>query len=112
MPLTPLHPHPPTPSQNKLFGGLGLGSSCTTQLEFSTPGGAPPATIKVKTRRGESETVPLFTNKDTLCGTVKVSPVPGKRLEHQGIRVQLVGEIEMASERGHPHEFLSLGKSL
>lgn len=41
---------------------------------------------------------------------VKVTPVPGKRVDHQGIRVQLVGEVELASERGHPHEFVSLGE--
>lgn len=40
---------------------------------------------------------------------VKVTPIPGKRADHQGIRVQLLGEVELASERGHPHQFLSLG---
>lgn len=43
---------------------------------------------------------------------VKVTPIPGKRVEHSGIRVQLVGEIELASERGYPHEFLSLVRDL
>ena len=40
---------------------------------------------------------------------VKVTPIPGKRADHQGIRIQLLGEVELASERGHPHQFLSLG---
>jgi hypothetical protein len=40
---------------------------------------------------------------------VKVTPIPGKRADHQGIRVQLLGEVELALERGHPHQFLSLG---
>ena len=31
-------------------------------------------------------------------------------MEHQGIKVQLLGQIELASERGHPHTFISLGK--
>lgn len=35
--------------------------------------------------------------------------VPGKKVEHQGIKVQLLGQIELASERGHPHDFVSLG---
>ncbi len=38
-----------------------------------------------------------------------MTPIPGKRADHQGIRVQLLGEVELASERGHPHQFLSLG---
>ena len=44
------------------------------------------------------------------CRQVKVTPIPGKKVDHQGIRVQLLGEIELASERGHPHEFVSLGE--
>lgn len=40
---------------------------------------------------------------------MKVANVPGKKVEHQGIKVQLLGQIELASERGHPHDFVSLG---
>ena len=29
-----------------------------------------------------------------------------------GIKVQLLGQIELASERGQPHEFVSLGEWL
>ena len=40
---------------------------------------------------------------------MKVANIPGKKVEHQGIKVQLLGQIELASERGHPHTFISLG---
>ena len=43
---------------------------------------------------------------------VKVANIPGKKVEHQGIKVQLLGQIELASERGHPHTFISLGSYL
>ena len=33
-----------------------------------------------------------------------------KKIDHQGIKVQLLGQIELASERGQPHEFVSLGE--
>jgi hypothetical protein len=46
---------------------------------------------------------------DAVPPQVKVTPIPGKRADHQGIRVQLLGEVELAAERGHPHQFLSLG---
>lgn len=69
-------------------------------------------TISIKGKRGEMETVPLFSNKDSISGVVKVIPMPGKRVEHQGIRVQLVGEVELSSDRGNPHEFLSLVRDL
>jgi hypothetical protein len=32
-----------------------------------------------------------------------------KKIEHQSIKVQLLGQIELASERGTAHEFVSLG---
>lgn len=91
--------------QNKLFGNLGLGSTCNIQLTFD---GNPPTT-QIRGRRGAIDTVPVFSNKETISGKIALAPVPGKRFEFQGVRVQLVGDVELASERGHPHEFLSLG---
>ena len=43
---------------------------------------------------------------------VKVSNIPGKKLEHQGIKVQLLGQIELLSARGYFHDFVALGKQL
>lgn len=40
---------------------------------------------------------------------VRVANMPGKKLDHQGIKVQLLGQIELKSERGSPHDFVSLG---
>ncbi|GAB4813587.1 hypothetical protein N2152v2_000633 [Parachlorella kessleri] len=99
---------------NKLFGGLGgiVGSACTVQLEFKRADGQAVKTVTVKSRKDEQETLPLYTNKDSVQGEVKVTPIPGKKVDHQGIRVQLLGEIELAAERGHPHEFVSLGGSV
>lgn len=36
----------------------------------------------------------------------------GKKLEHQGIRVEFVGQIEMLIDRGNNHDFLSLVRQL
>jgi hypothetical protein len=41
---------------------------------------------------------------------VRITPLTTKRVEHSGIKVQLLGQIELASERGSPHEFVSLGE--
>ena len=46
---------------------------------------------------------------------LRLAPLPGKRLEHQGIKVQLIGQIELLAERGqigkaHSHDFVSLGE--
>lgn len=59
-----------------------------------------------------SESLPLYRSKDTIRGNVKVIPVPGKKFEHLGIRVQLVGEIVLTSDKAHPHEIISLVRDL
>ena len=41
---------------------------------------------------------------------VRVANTPGKKLEHQGIKVQLLGQIELKTERGSPNDFLALGR--
>lgn len=43
---------------------------------------------------------------------IRVSNVMGKKVEHQGIKVQLLGQIELASERGYPQDFVSLVRDL
>ena len=45
-----------------------------------------------------------------LASQIRVTPLTTKRIDHQGIKVQLLGQIELASERGQPHEFVSLGE--
>lgn len=43
---------------------------------------------------------------------VRITPLTTKRVEHSGIKVQLIGQIELASERGSPHDFVSLGEGV
>jgi len=40
---------------------------------------------------------------------VRITPLTTKRVEHSGVKVQLIGQIELASERGTYHDFISLG---
>ncbi len=42
---------------------------------------------------------------------IRVANTPGKKVEHQGIKVQLLGQIELKTERGSPNDFLALGRS-
>ena len=42
---------------------------------------------------------------------VRITPLTTKRVEHNGIKVQLLGQIELASERGQYHDFVTLGES-
>ena len=35
-----------------------------------------------------TDQLPLFTNGDTVSGSVKVAPQPGKKVEHLGVKVR------------------------
>lgn len=36
--------------------------------------------------------VPLYTGQETVTGVVDITLPPGKKVEHQGIRVELIGQ--------------------
>jgi len=36
--------------------------------------------------------VPLYTGQDTVSGVVDISVPSGKKVEHQGIRIELIGQ--------------------
>lgn len=78
-PATALHTHhrrrpPAVPPQNKLLGGLGGfvgGQACSVQLEFKRADGQLVPTVTVKTKKDDTETLPLYTNKDSVLGEVR-----------------------------------------
>ncbi|PNW79418.1 hypothetical protein CHLRE_09g414200v5 [Chlamydomonas reinhardtii] len=93
--------------------GLVQGATARIDLEFKNERGQPyKKTVPVKAKNGETEELPLYTNKDDILGEIRVTPLTTKKFEHQGIRVQLIGQIELASERGQPHDFVSLVREL
>jgi len=64
--------------------------------------------VTVKYKKGSSEDLYRFTNHDNVRGTVCFVPKDGKRVEHLGIRVQLIGQIETPADHGDHFEFISL----
>ena len=63
--------------------------------------------------RDEILTPPPPLPPPTTTRTIQVHvALKGKKLEHQGIRVEFVGQIEMFYDRGNHHDFLSLVRQL
>ncbi|TFJ80769.1 hypothetical protein NSK_007946 [Nannochloropsis salina CCMP1776] len=62
--------------------------------------------------RGTTHLLPLYQAHEGVGGIVEVILAPGKKLEHLGIKIELVGAIEMLQDRGPVHEFTSLVKEL
>eukprot|EP00955_Chlamydomonas_euryale_P051955 355021-Chlamydomonas_euryale.AAC.18 len=96
----------------KKFLGLVQSAPCRVDVVFKDAEGKPyKKNVTVKAAKSDAtEELPLYTNHEDVIGEVRLTPLLGKPLEHSGIKVQLIGQIELATERGNPHTFVSLGK--
>uniref|UniRef100_A0A8P4KMU6 VPS26 retromer complex component B n=1 Tax=Dicentrarchus labrax TaxID=13489 RepID=A0A8P4KMU6_DICLA len=66
-----------------------------------------------KSEDGRKDKYFLFYDGETVSGKVNVTlKYPGKRLEHNGIKIEFIGQIELYYDRGNHHEFVSLVKDL
>jgi len=69
-------------------------------------------TSTYKTDEGESETLYLFTGADTVAGSVGIDLKGKKSLDHIGIKIELIGHIELLYDQGNPYEFTMLVQEL
>lgn len=56
--------------------------------------------------------VPIYTDGEDICGTASIMVKPGKRVEHLGIKVEIVGRIESTTDRSGAYDFFSIAKDL
>jgi len=68
--------------------------------------------IKKIRRDNVLEKFPLYFGKEPVIGKVLIKPSPGKRIEHSGAKIELIGQIEMFYDRGNHYDFTSLVKEL
>ncbi|XP_043191964.1 vacuolar protein sorting-associated protein 26B-like [Amphibalanus amphitrite] len=67
----------------------------------------------VKSEDGKKDRYYLFYDGETVAGKVNITlKKAGSKLEHHGIKIEFIGQIEMYYDRGNHHEFLSLVKEL
>lgn len=70
-------------------------------------------TAEIKTEEGERVRHLLYYDGESVSGQVKVTlRRSNSKFEHQGIRVELIGQIDLFYDRNNPHTFLSLYKDL
>jgi len=67
---------------------------------------------KVPVKVGDAEVEQfLFGQTDSVIGSVTVD-VGGRKLEHQGIKLEIIGQIELLYDRSNTYEFTSLVREL
>lgn len=117
---------------------LGFGQSADIDIVFDDSESRKLA--EVKTEDGKKEKYLLYYDGETVSGKVSLLMMhictnqmwiqlemknvlvsfqvnvtlkkPGSKLEHQGIKVELIGQIELYYDRGNHHEFVSMVKEL
>lgn len=68
--------------------------------------------VDVKNPQGRTEPVPLFKDGESVKGAVTIRTKEGKKVEHVGVKVQLLGTIESQLDSIATSDFLSLATEL
>ncbi|KAG6853958.1 hypothetical protein C0991_012104 [Blastosporella zonata] len=68
--------------------------------------------VDIKSDKEKTISCPVYFDGDSIGGTIAIRVRDGKKLTHEGIKVEFVGSIELFYDRGHHHEFLSLSQEL
>ncbi|EEB12101.1 vacuolar protein sorting 26B-B, putative [Pediculus humanus corporis] len=90
---------------------LGFGQSA--EIDIILDGVENRKTAEIKSEDGKKEKHYLYYDGETVSGTVNVTlKKSGSKLEHQGIKIEFVGQIELYYDRGNHHEFTNLVKEL
>ncbi|XP_014092974.1 vacuolar protein sorting-associated protein 26 [Bactrocera oleae] len=90
---------------------LGFGQSAEIDIVFD--GAENRKTAEVKLEDGKIEKMLLYYDGETVSGKVNVTlKKPGSKLEHQGIKIEFIGQIELFYDRGNHTEFKCITKAL
>jgi len=68
--------------------------------------------VDLKAEKERPLSCPVYYDGDAVAGQITVRVRDGKKLAHEGIKVEFIGSIELFYDRGHHHEFLSLSQEL
>ncbi|KAJ1444448.1 vacuolar protein sorting-associated protein 26-domain-containing protein [Pelagophyceae sp. CCMP2097] len=58
------------------------------------------------------EALPVFHADEPVRGEIEIRVPGGKRLDHLGVKIELVGQVEMFHDRGNFHDFTALVREL
>lgn len=91
-----------------MLGNL-FGSVCTVDVTLDAETNRKTAPLG-RDRKGERAYV--YTDGEDVSGFAVVSVRPGKKLEHQGIKVELIGQVDMLYNKANSYDFFSITKDL
>ncbi|KAF6153696.1 hypothetical protein GIB67_000929 [Kingdonia uniflora] len=98
----------PSSSQNFLIGAF----KPPCHLSFTFADGRNRKQVPLKKENGQTTMVPLFQSQENIVGEVIIDPIQGKKVEHTGVKIELLGQIELYNDRGNFYDFTSLVREL
>ncbi len=88
---------------------FGFSKPCTIDIELAPDEGRKKITVS---HDNKSETVLLYAVEDVIAGRATITVPPGKKVEHVGVRLELLGLIDLLYDRGNTYEFTAVVKEL
>lgn len=89
---------------------FGIGGTPVIEIKFD--GVETRKKVAVKSRDGKVEKLPLYTGEDDISGTVDIYLNKMKKLDHSGIKVELIGRIECSTDSKLSSDFTQMGREL
>ncbi|CAK8565238.1 unnamed protein product [Lathyrus sativus] len=83
---------------------------CNISISFAD--GTTRKQVRVKKGNDQAVMVPLFQSQENIVGEVIVEPASWKKVEHNGVKIELLGQIELYIDRGNFYDFTSLVREL
>lgn len=91
-----------------MLSGL-FSTGCTLDLAIDYQKGRKTCFLN---REKKGERAYVFADEEEVTGTAVVTLKPGRKLDHLGIRVELVGEIQLLKDATAPYSFFTMSKDL
>jgi len=91
-----------------MLNGL-FGSVCTVDITLDAEPNRKTAPLS---RDKKGERAYIYTDGEDVSGSAVVSVRPGKKLDHQGIKVELIGQVDMMYDKSKSYDFFSITKDL
>jgi vacuolar protein sorting-associated protein 26 len=73
-----------------------FGTSCTVDVSLDAEENRRTAPLG-RDKKGDRGYI--YTDGEDVCGTAVVSIRPGKKIDHQGIKVELIGQVDMLYDK-------------
>ncbi|KAF6202109.1 hypothetical protein GE061_004507 [Apolygus lucorum] len=89
---------------------LGFGQSA--EIDIILDGTDTRQLADIKTEDGKRERHLLYYDGESVSGKVNIRLKKSGKLEHQGIKIEFIGQIELYYDRGNHYDFTSLVKEL